>query len=140
MKKIIVSVVVAFVSLSASAQFKSADLTASGLTCSMCSKAIYDALKKVEFVKEVKANIKNSSYAIEFKDNAKVDPDALSKAVTDAGFSVAKLQVLAAFNATNIKNDSHITMNGLTLHFLNVNPQVLNGEKELILLDKKFIT
>jgi copper chaperone CopZ len=140
MRKIIVLVAVVMIGVSASAQFKSADLTASGLTCSMCSKAIYDALKKVDFVKEVKANIKNSSYNIEFNENANIDPDALSKAVTDAGFSVAKLKMLVNFNSQQVKNDSHITVNGKTFHFMNVSSQMLNGEKQLTLLDKKFVS
>jgi copper chaperone CopZ len=141
MRKMIVLVAVVIISVSASAQqFKSADLTASGLTCSMCSKAIYDALKKVDFVKEVKANIKNSTYNIEFNENANVDPDALSKAVTDAGFSVAKLKMLVNFSSQQVKNDSHVTVNGKTFHFMNVGSQTLNGAKQLTLLDKKFIS
>ena len=50
MKKIIAVVVVAFVTVALQAQFSKATLQASGLTCSMCSKAVKVALEKVPFV------------------------------------------------------------------------------------------
>jgi copper chaperone CopZ len=128
------------ISFASMANFRSANLTASGLTCSMCSKAIFKALEKVSFVESVQADIKNSSYKIAFKKNTAVDPDVLSKAVKDAGFSVAKLQLNIDFTQDKVQNDAHIKVGGRTLHFVNVNAQTLNGEKSVTLIDKNFTT
>ncbi len=128
------------ISFASMANFTSANLTASGLTCSMCSKAIFKALEKVPFVQSIEANIKNSSYKIIFKKDVAVDPDLLSKAVKDAGFSVAKLQLNVNFSQDKIQNDAHIKVAGKTLHFVKVNPQILNGEKSVTLIDKNFTT
>ena len=137
MKKIFVIIAVLFAA-SGYAQITKAKLVASGLTCSMCSKAIYEALQKVNSIESVKANIKESSYNIAFKKDVTVSPDDVKKAVEDAGFSVAKLQVIVSFDNVEIKNDEHIKIAGMNLHFLNVQPQTLSGEKMLTVLDKNF--
>ena len=126
--------------ISTQAQFKQAYLQASGLTCSMCSKAIYKALSAVPFVEKVDSDIKNSAYNIAFKNNMSVDFDALKNAVTGAGFSVAKLTVTANFDNVKVQNDAHVVIQGKTLHFLNVPNQTLNGNKTLTVVDKNFAT
>ncbi|HRI22648.1 MAG TPA: heavy-metal-associated domain-containing protein [Panacibacter sp.] len=139
MKKILWIVAILF-SLGANAQVTKATLTASGLTCSMCSKSIYEALKKVKTVESIKANIKESSYSIIFKKDAEISFDELKKAVEGAGFFVAQLKVVVNFDNTEIKNDTHILAGGLNFHFLNVQDQTLRGEKVLTVLDKNFVT
>ncbi|MGN6617982.1 MAG: heavy-metal-associated domain-containing protein [Ilyomonas sp.] len=123
---------------SSSTQISNATLTASGLTCSMCSKAIYKAITKVDFVDNVQANIKESNYTITFKPNADINFDALRKAVEDAGFSVAKLTVQMNFDNLSVKNDVMVKAGGENLHFLNVDAQTLNGKKTLTIVDSKF--
>lgn len=139
MKKIFLAIAILF-SLTSNAQVTKATLTASGLTCSMCSKSIYEALKKVNTVESIKANISESSYSIVFKKDVPVDLDDLKKAVEGAGFFVAKLKVSVNFNNAEIKNDAHIMAGGLNFHFLNVQDQTLSGEKVLTVLDKNFVT
>lgn len=139
MKKLLIAAMV-FIAMSASAQYKTATLQASGLTCSLCSKSIYKALTAISFVQEVKSDIKNSSYQIVFKEGSVVDFDALKKAVTNAGFSVAMLKVNILFDNTPIQNDAHILLNGKTFHFLQVQPQTLQGEKTITLIDKNFVS
>lgn len=139
MKKIFLAIAILF-SISSYAQATKATLTASGLTCSMCSKSIYEALKKVNTVESIKANISESSYSIVFKKDAPVNLDELKKAVEDAGFFVAKLKVSVNFDNAEIKNDSHVLAGGLNFHFLNVQDQTLNGEKVLTVLDKNFVS
>jgi copper chaperone CopZ len=138
MKKLVIVFAFVFGSIITNAQITKAKLVASGLTCSMCSKSIYEALQKVNGVETVKANIKESSYSIAFKKDMAFGPDDLKKAVEDAGFSVARLQVTMSFDNAEIKNDKHISVAGINLHFLNVQPQTLTGEKVLTILDKNF--
>ena len=70
---------------------KKVTLVASGLTCSMCSKAIFKSLSKLEFVDQVKVDIEKSKYILSFKPTSKVDLAQIKKAVTDAGFGVQSL-------------------------------------------------
>ncbi|MBC7850485.1 MAG: heavy-metal-associated domain-containing protein [Chitinophagaceae bacterium] len=124
----------------AEAQFTRANLQAAGLTCAMCTRAINKAIEKLPFVESVNPDIKSSSFDISFKKNSKVDPDAIKKAVEEAGFSVAKLSLTGQFESVKIANDKHIEIDGKNFHFLNVNAQTLSGEKTLVLTDKNFLT
>ncbi len=140
MKKIIILLVMMAALTHLQAQFTKATIQASGRTCAMCSRAIDDALKQVPFVATVKPDIKNSAFNIVFKEGDAVDIDALKKAVEDAGFFVAKFTITGVFNHTAVKNDEHIAINGREYHFLNIQDQVLNGEKNLVIVDKNFLT
>ncbi|MEO6668787.1 MAG: heavy-metal-associated domain-containing protein [Ferruginibacter sp.] len=126
-------------SANAFVQIQSVNLQASGLTCSMCSNSINKALKSLDYVDDVKANIKNSTFEISFKPNAKVDFDELKKKVEDAGFHVAKLNANVRFNNMEVEDDSHVKMDGMVFHFLNVKSQALNGETTIQVLDKGFV-
>lgn len=121
------------------AQFKSATLQASGLTCSLCSKSILKSIEKIPFVQSVKADIQTSGFEIDFQENQVVDFDQIKKAVEDAGFSVARLDVQAIMNETAIQPDAHIEMGGVVLHFMNVKKQQLQGFTKLRIIDKNFL-
>lgn len=139
MKKLIFGLLL-FVGVSANAQFSKATLQASGLTCSMCSKAVKNALEKVPFVDKVQVDIKNQQYNLTFKAADKVDIDALGKAVEDAGFSVASLKVTAAVNNLQVQKDDHIEIGGHNFHFLNSNGKQLNGDVTFSVVDKLFVS
>lgn len=121
-------------------QVRSAALTASGLTCSMCSKAIYKSLQKVPFVKSVDADVEKSSFIVQFKEGEKVNPDDIKKAVENAGFSVASMQLTATFSNVQVDNDTHVDIGGNTYHFLNVPKQTLQGDKTLTVVDKNYLS
>jgi copper chaperone CopZ len=124
----------------ANAQFTKATLQASGLTCSMCSKAVLNALKDVPFVDKVGVDIKNQQYNLSFKNNAAVSFDALKAAVEDAGFSVAGLKVTAAVQNLTAEKDSHVKIGNQYFHFLNAKDQQLNGNVTFSIVDKQFVT
>jgi copper chaperone CopZ len=140
MKKLFCIVLIAFAGFSSQAQFTKASLQATGLTCAMCSNAINKALLQVPFVESVKADIKNSAFNMVFKQGQKVEIDALRKAVEDAGFSVGSLKMTGNFKEVKIENDKHIEIADETFHFLNVDEQVLDGEKTITVVDKNFLT
>lgn len=139
MRKIMV-VALLLLSATAMAQIKSATLTASGLTCSMCSKAIFKSLSKVPFIKTIDADVEKSTYTIAFKEGEKVELDEVKKAVQNAGFAVADLQVTMSFDNAEVYNDAHVTVDGSTFHFLNVNKQTLQGDKTIRVVDKNYVT
>lgn len=140
MKQILLVIAFAIATTLSYAQVKKIQLQAAGLTCSMCSKAVFKAISSIAFVKEVKADIKSSSYIIYLKDENIWDFDALKKAVENAGFSVAQLSANIIFNNSKIENDTHLKYTGKTFHFLNVKPQTLSGDYTITVLDKNFVT
>lgn len=121
-------------------QVTKVSIQASGLTCSMCSNAINKSLRSLDFVQDVNANIKTSTFEISFKPGAAVDFDKLKKKVEDAGFFVANFEAIIHFNKVQIVNDSHATVDGNTYHFLNVKDQLLDGDKTIHFLDKGYVT
>ena len=122
------------------AQINKIALQASGLTCSMCSNAINKALRTVEFVDKITANIKNSSFEIICKPNVQVDFDVLKKKVEGAGFFIAKLEVDWLFDQVAIAKDAHIESNGIMLHFINANDRMLHGSNNIRIVDKGFLS
>ena len=140
MKKLFIILLIALSAISVNAQFTKATLQATGLTCAMCSNAINKALMEVPFVESVKSDIKNSAFNIVFKQGQEVKIDELRKAVEDAGFSVGSLKMTGSFNDLKIENDKHVAIGKDVFHFLNVNDQLLTGEKTITIVDKNFLT
>ena len=124
----------------AGAQVKKVSLQASGLTCSMCSNAINKALKSLDFVDHVDANIKNSTFDISIKPDREVDFDLIKKKVEDAGFFVADFYATIHFSDAKAVNDQHLVVSNHTYHFLNIKDQLLDGDKTIRFLDKGFVS
>ena len=125
--------------LNAMSQIKRVTLQASGLTCSMCSKAVKTALEDVPFVEKVQVDIKNQQYNLSFKDAAQVELDELSKAVEDAGFSVASLKVTASVENLQVARDQHVKIGNSYFHFLNAAGKLLDGEASFNIVDKAYV-
>lgn len=128
------------ISLVTQAQVKKANLKASGLTCAMCSKAVYKSLTSVPFVDKVEADIEKSTYDISFKPGLSIDFDALSRAVVDAGFSVAVLKVTSSFTGVRIQKGSQVSVGNVPVQFIEAAEQTLNGDKTFTLIDKNFVS
>jgi copper chaperone CopZ len=139
MKKLLLIITV-FFAVSVKAQVKNITIQASGLTCSMCSNAIFKALKTLDFVEKVDANIKTSSFDISFRPGAEVNFDKLKAKVEDAGFFVANFTVTYHFDGLAIANDKHITVGKNVFHFLSVKDEVLSGDKKIRVLDKGYVS
>jgi copper chaperone CopZ len=121
-------------------QIQSVTVQASGLTCSMCSRAIYKALLKVPNVSGVQEDIEHTSYHISFKDPAVVSLENLKKAVTDAGFSVAWMEVNASFENIEVASDSSLKLNDLIFHFVDIHKQNLQGKTVLLVVDRDYLS
>ncbi|MCW3123354.1 MAG: heavy-metal-associated protein [Flavipsychrobacter sp.] len=139
MKKLIILILLVW-SMPAFAQLHSATLTASGLTCSMCSKSIYKALEKVPFIKSVDADVEKSAFTVLFKEGEHVVPDDIKKAVENAGFYVASMSMTAKFSSEEVYNDAHVNIDGNTYHFLNVTKQTLQGDQTFTIVDKNYLS
>ena len=138
MKKVFLFVVF-FWAIGASAQVQKVNLQASGLTCAMCSKAIYKAVSAISFVDTVLVNIEASTYDIRFKSEATPQFDQIAKAVVDAGFSVANLTVVVNFNKQNVDKNGLLTLDGIQYKIMGTPPATLQGSKKLQLIGKQYM-
>jgi copper chaperone CopZ len=118
------------------AQIKAAEIQASGLTCSMCSKAIYKALGKVSFVNTVKVNIETSTFLLEFKQDQKVQIEALRDAVYDAGFAIEKLAILMNFTDKTAVKDAVFENAGYQFKWQLKTNKPLKSEQKVFIVNK----
>ncbi|MGZ8557828.1 MAG: heavy-metal-associated domain-containing protein [Chitinophagaceae bacterium] len=139
MKKIFLLIAIAF-SLATNAQVTKVSLKASGLTCSMCSNSINKALKTLDFVLKVDADIKTYTFEILFKTNSNVDFDLIKKKVENAGFTVSGFVATIHFNNVQVINSQPVTIEDKTFLFVNMKDQSLNGTQEVKVLDKGFVS
>lgn len=128
------------VSVSTMAQVSSVSLQASGLTCSMCSNAINKALKTLDFVQKVEADIKTYTFEISFKPNSDIDFDLIRKKVESAGFAVCSFVAHIYFDNTHVLNNQPIQFQEKTFLPVNTVDQILSGEKKVRILDKGFVS
>ena len=139
MKNLLIAFAILFF-IKAEAQVTKVNLQASGLTCSMCSNAINKALKSLDIVENVKADVSSSTFEITFKPSSAINFDMLKKKVEDAGFFVAKMIVTLNVNQVEVSNDAHVDISGMMYHFLNTDKKQLNGETSFKILDKGFVS
>lgn len=139
MKKIFLFIAIAF-SLVTNAQVTSVSLQASGLTCSMCSNSINKALKTLDFVLRVDADIKTYTFEIVMKPNANVDFDMIKEKVEKAGFTVAGFVAHILVDNIHVVNGQPVTIEDRTFVFVNVKDQSLNGLTKVKVLDKGFVS
>lgn len=138
MKKILLLMALT-ASFIAQGQVSKVSLQASGLTCSMCSNAINKALKSLDFVSDVDADIKTYSFVISFKPNSNVDFDLIRKKVEGAGFAVSAFYANVNFNNIPVKAGAPVILQGKTFLFIDIKNQVLNGDKHIKIMDKGFV-
>jgi copper chaperone CopZ len=139
MKKIFLFIALAF-SVMTKAQVTSVSLQASGLTCSMCSNSINKALKTLDFVLSVDADIKTYTFEIVFKPNANVDFDMIKEKVEKAGFTVASFVATILVNNIQVVSGQPVTIEDKTFFFVGVKGQLLNGLTKVKVLDKGFVS
>lgn len=86
MKKTIFSVI-AFFTISCSADKKSANLVLDSLQCLMCSVNVEESLLSLRGVKNIKVDLKNKSGKVVYNANV-VDLKAIEERITSIGYSV----------------------------------------------------
>jgi copper chaperone CopZ len=139
MKKIVILTVLFFIAVIGNAQISKAELTATGLTCSMCSKATYKQLMSIAEVEKVEPDLNNTAFIIYFKNGSAANISDIKSKVEDAGFSVGELVVTFNFNNQQAENNSSFTINNSTYTFMDTKSAILNGDKKVKILDKGYI-
>ena len=64
-----------------------------GLTCSQCTRSVEMQLKKLDFIKSVEMQLAQTRAVIQVNEASIISPDAITKAVRNAGYSVRHLKV-----------------------------------------------
>ena len=139
MKKLLTITLLLFITTIANSQIIRAELTATGLTCSMCSKATYNQLISIPEVEKVEPDLNNTTFIIHFKNNTPVTVSNLKKKVEDAGFAVGELIVLFKLDNQVAENNTSFVLDNNTYTFMDTKPSTLNGEVKLKILDKGFV-
>jgi len=140
MKKYITLLLAVAMSNLAMAQIEKAEIIATGLTCSMCSNAIYKQLHRNPEIDKVEANLNTNTFTVYFKKGNTVKPIDLRLNVEEAGFYIGSLTVYLPTN-TIIVNGIKTFAQGKT------NFEILEGtfakNTKLIkakIFDKGFVT
>jgi copper chaperone CopZ len=128
------------IATSANAQIKSAEVLASGLTCSMCSKAIFKALSSLPFVDTIKVNIETSVYQLNFKKDSAVKIESIRDAVYDAGFAIAKLSITANWKDKNAIKDLVFSDLGYQFQWQTKSNKMLSNTQKVFIVNKDIQT
>jgi len=106
----------------------------------MCSNAINKALKTLDFVESVEADIKTYRFEISFKQNCIVDFDKIKNKVEGAGFSIIEFTASVNFDNIRLSGNNPVTIGNSTFLFINKETRLLNGLTEIKILGKGFIS
>lgn len=140
MKKIFLLLsLISILSVNAHSQVSSVTITASGLTCSMCSNAINKSLHTLDFIDKVEANLSNYTFEINFKKGKTPDFGRIRQKVEDAGFFVSGFVATVYFNNEVLKENQAVIIPGNSILFIGMQGKKLNGATKITLLDKGFI-
>lgn len=121
------------------AQIIKAELKATGLTCSMCSKATLKQLRTLEGVDSVGTDLNTTTFIIFFKKDNNINPNDIKQKVEDAGFSVGELILILKVDNQKVENNSSFVQNNISYIFMESKTSNLYGEIKLKVLNKGFI-
>lgn len=121
------------------AQITKVKIVATGLTCSMCSNAIQKQLKKMPEVAQVETNLNTNTFNISLKKN-QLSPNDFKAAIEKAGFFVGEMIVNLPFNKQKIEPNKAVIQGDFSLIFTNETLSYLDGNVDLKILNKGFVT
>lgn len=139
MKPIFLFFVLAF-SMATKAQVSHVYIQASGLTCSMCSNSINKALKTLDFIEGIEADVKHYTFDITLKPGSDVNFNKIRKKVEDAGFFVSRFEAAIDFDKLSLSSSQSLIIANQQLVFVNKIGKPLKGTQKVQLLDKGFVS
>jgi copper chaperone CopZ len=137
-KSIFILFIAMLISSSSFANFVSAKIKVTGITCSMCSNSVNKALSSLKFVDKVEVDLEKAIFTVTFKQNEDVVIDEIKSKIEGAGFSVGELIADFKFSNISVTNDFHYQFQNNTYHFVNVKNQSLNDAVAIRFVDKGF--
>ncbi len=85
-------VIVILTSLSSLSFGKEVKVTVNGMVCSFCAQGIHKKLSAQEAVKSVDVSLSNHIVKVELKDGKDLDDKTITQILTDAGYSVSRIE------------------------------------------------
>ena len=135
-KIIFTMLITVLLSGSAFANFVSARVKVTGITCSMCSNSVHKALSSLSFIDKIDVNLENAEFTLTFKASEKVVMDLIKEKIEGAGFSVGEIIAAFKFDNLHVKKDFHYEFENNVYHFVNVKDQDLNNLVAIRFVDK----
>jgi len=126
--------------MNVSAQFKSVTIGVDGLTCSSCSYGVEQALRKLDFVKDVKTDLNAATATVSFSKDKKISFDELVKKVYQAGFSVRFTNAVYHFQQPRKLSSDTVMIEQQVYYFLQTPPANLQGDVTLQLIGEKYVS
>jgi len=121
------------------AQFKSVTIGVDGLTCSSCSYGVEQSVRKLDFVKDVKADLNAATATILFQADKKISIDELVKKVYQAGFSVRFVSAVYHFNQPAMPVNDTLVIDKDVFYFLHSPSSPLQHDVTLQLIGEKYV-
>lgn len=121
-------------------QIPEATIGIDGLTCSMCSFAVEQSIRKLEFVDSFHMDLNENVATIIFKNNHFADFELLVQAVMNAGFSVRFLHASCIMENDAVSDGMHIKYGTNLIHIIEWDPSVQNKKVALSFIDKNTIS
>lgn len=89
---------------SSQAQILKAKVGINGLTCSQCSKSVYMAFKKLDFVKTIDMELEETVAQLDFYADKPIHLEAIKTAIESAGFSLRNIELTVKYTASELTN------------------------------------
>ena len=118
------------------AQLKKVDIVATGLTCSMCSNAIYKQLQSINGVEKVEIDLNKNLFTVILKNENTLTPKDFKDKVESAGFFVGSMLLYISYLNLPIEDGKQES----NYIFIDTKAQTLNGDKQFRVLDKGYVT
>ena len=115
------------------------DVGINGLTCSLCTRSVDRSISRLEFVDSVTMSLENTEGRIYLKDVETIDLKRITKAITDAGFSVRFVRLQFDFRDTRIDQDGFFSFKGRRYQWLQFKSKALPNAVALTLIDEGFL-
>ncbi len=122
------------------AQFISAEIGISGLTCTACTRSVDKSLRKLDFVEDVKVNLEQATGKVVFKEGKSVSIEKVARAVENAGYSVNYLNAVFHFQQLEVSDNFCYSSSNTLFQFVKVGNRTLSGDTEVKVLGKNFMS
>ncbi|MEO0474200.1 MAG: heavy metal-associated domain-containing protein [Bacteroidota bacterium] len=124
-----------------SAQFLSADIQVSGLTCSLCSRSTELAIRELDFVKDIDVDLNRAVFVVSFYPDKEIDMDKIPEQVEAAGFSVSGLTARYVLSQPlKAVPNQPLELSGRYYHVMADASQTFQNEVLLTFIDKHYVS
>ncbi len=117
-------------------QLKKVDIVATGLTCSMCSNAIYKQLESINGVDKVEIDLNKNLFTVILKTEHSLTPKDFKDKVERAGFFIGSMVLYISYLNLSIEDGKEEG----NFVFIDTKSQILTGENQFRVLDKGYVT